>query len=389
MTTSAFQNGGRSDERGADYLMPLQLGSASLFGGTAMPLPPSYTAQHSGQYDGFQQQGHGHLMYSTFDYAAAAYACTDASASGPDGAFGSPVAFGADTAATAAARGGYSQLQQLDHGQQLHALAAAAAPAAADWTPSWLTGLHYSGDPSHASFLLLQPPVHYSGARAPPQAAPQRLVAGSFSGTPASRAPDGSLMLWDLQATAAPTPVSSLHAKALSHAGFGHTTCCIRIGEFLTTTAGHNRQVFACLQRHRCLVGQQTLHSLHPSCLCFQHNSQDLWTVRMCLFEQVKPRWPSHDGGGGSPPTASAFYYTPFGIDSPFKELNLNPMNFRRDCGRQCSSSATSAKACADANPDEHGNPCAELHAASCIWAATSARLHWQPRRCLPVLWRR
>lgn len=77
--------------------------------------------------------------------------------------------------------------------------------------------------------------------------------------------------------------------------------------------------------------------------------------MRMCLIKQVKPRWPSHgDGGGGSPPTALAFYYTPFGIDSPFKELNLNPMNLRRDC--QCSSSATSAKACADANPDE---PCA------------------------------
>ncbi len=235
MTTSAFQNGGRSDERGADYLMPLQLGSASLFGGTAMPLPPSYTAQHSGQYDGFQQQGHGHLMYSTFDYAAAAYACTDAPASGPDGAFGSPVAFGAETAATAAAGGGHSQLQQLGHGQQLHALAAA-APAAADWTLSWLTGLHYSGDLSHASFLLPQPPVQYSGAGAPPQLAPQRLVAGSFGGAPASRAPDGSLMLWDLQATAAPdaTLVSSLHAFSSVTCSFWQTICCIRIGKFLT-----------------------------------------------------------------------------------------------------------------------------------------------------------
>lgn len=221
MTTSAFQNGGRSDERGAEHLMPSQLGSASVFGGTAMPLPPSYTAQHSGQDDGFQQQGHGHLMYSTFDYAAAAYTCTDVPASGPDGAFGSPVAFWAETAATAAARGGHSQLRQLGHGQQLHArAAAAAAPAAADWTPSWLTGLHYIGAPSPASFLLPQPPFQYSGAGVPPQPAPQRLVAGSFGGAPASRAPDGSLMLWDLHATAAPdaTPVSSLHA-------FSSVTC--------------------------------------------------------------------------------------------------------------------------------------------------------------------
>lgn len=108
--------------------------------------------------------------------------------------------------------------------------------------------------------------------------------------------------------------------------------------------------------------------------------------MRMCLFEQVKPRWPSHgggsDGGGGSPPTALAFYYTPFGIDSPFKELNLNPMNFRRDCGRQCSSSATSAKACADANPDE---PCAShAHLHMCIRHVITAanRLQALQRRC-------